>query len=293
MDILNEIKLSFKKGSVITRLIYINSVIFIAVNLFYLFNYLFNNSENNIFIENWFAVPSSLINLLHKPWTVITYMFLHSGFFHLLFNMLWLYWFGQILIQFLDHKKIFNIYFLGGISGAVFYISSYNIFPVFKPVLSSSVALGASASIIAIVVATATYLPNYTVILFLIGQLRIKYIAIFMVLTDLLFIKDGNAGGHIAHLGGAVFGFIYGYYIKKGFDISQWLTKLIDFVSSLFKPRKRLKIKYKKPVTDYDYNRNKAKRQEEIDRILDKISKSGYNSLTKEEKELLFKAGNN
>jgi len=214
------------------------------------------------------------------------------GFLHILFNMLWLFWFGRIFLEYLDQKKLVSVYLLGGIVGAILYIISFNLFPVFKSVLTESVALGASASVIAVVIAIAAYVPNHTVYLMFIGPVKIKYIGIIIFIVTSVLDFSTNTGGKIAHIGGAILGFIYTSQFRKGTDIGRWINRLIDQAVTFLKPGKKMKVTHKKPTTDYEYNMKKAKEQEEINRILDKISKGGYESLTKDEKETLFKASN-
>jgi len=293
---LEDIKSFFKQKSLLSRLILINVAIFLFVNIINLFLWLFQintNSETGLTpIVEWFAVPSNLELLLGKPWTLLTYMFLQENFFHLFFNMLVLYFSGQIFQEYLNHRKLLGMYMWGGISGGLLYVISYNYFPVFERAVMSSVALGASASVLAILVAIATYVPNYYVQLIIFGRIRLKYLAIILVVIDLISIQGGNPGGHIAHIGGAIWGFLYIILLKKGFD----LNKLFSF--SAFKSIRGPKKSYtnpnygKRPVSDEDYNRRSASKQKEIDHILEKISKSGYASLSKAEKEKLFKMGN-
>ena len=291
MNILEDIKESFKEGSSLTRLIYINFGVFLVVNLVSVF-FFFLGYQNVDLLISWFSVPASLGELLLKPWTVITYMFLHKDFLHILFNMLWLFWFGKIFLEYLDQKKLVGIYLLGGLSGAILYIATFNLFPVFKPVLEQSVALGASASILAIVVAISSYVPNHTIYLMFIGPVKLKWIALVTIVLDIISIPVSNSGGHIAHIGGAIFGYLYIIQYRRGTDITKGLNRLLDYIFSLFKKRKKIKITYSNPSNDLEYNKNKVYRQEEIDKILDKISKSGYDSLNKSEKETLFKNSN-
>lgn len=236
-----------------------------------------------------FAVPASLRTLAMKPWTLITYMFTHKDILHILFNMLWLYWFGRIFLEYLDQRKLVVVYILGGISGAIVYVLSFNIFPVFTSLIPESVAIGASASVMAVVVAIAAYVPNYPVHLLLIGRVKIIWIAVgIFVLTSFMDFSV-NSGGKLAHMGGALFGYLYIVNLRKGKDPGRTLNRIIDSIASLFKARKeKMKVSYSRKKTDYEYNKAKAERQEKIDRILDKISKGGYDSLTKEEKDLLF-----
>ena len=163
----------------------------------------------------WLAVPADLGSLIYKPWTLITYMFLHYDFLHILFNMLWLFWFGQLFMQFIIPKRMLSVYLLGGLSGALLYIIAFNLIPAFQPSVPVSIALGASASVYAVVVAVCAYIPDYSMGLLLIGRVKLKYIAIVVVVIDILSISQGNAGGHIAHLGGALFVILVCYKAKK------------------------------------------------------------------------------
>jgi membrane associated rhomboid family serine protease len=291
MNLIDEIKISFKRGSSLTKLIYLNLGVFLFIKIVHIFFFLFSNPEAIEYFIRWLAVPSDLSELLRKPWTAITYMFVHEGFLHILFNLLWLFWFGKIFLEYLDQKKLVGVYILGGLSGAFLYVFSFNVFPVFESVAAESIAIGASAAVIAIVIAISVYVPNYTVYLLLFGPVKIKYIAILIFILTSILDFSTNTGGKLAHIGGAVFGFIYTYQYRKGADISKGFNRLLDSILSLFKPKTELKVKHKKPMTDREYNKMKAKEQEEMNRILDKISKAGYASLTKEEKEILFKMG--
>jgi len=289
MNIVDELKQNFKKGNNLTRLIYINVGVFIIVNLINLVYWLATRGS----VDFWFLTyPSNIFLFFHRPWTIVTYMFMHSqtDIWHIVFNMLWLYWFGQIFLQYLDQKKLLTVYILGGFAGALLYTLVYNIFPAFELERFGSTMVGASAAIMAVVIAIATIVPNYTIQLLLLGRVKLKYIAIFTVVIDLISIQSSNAGGHIAHIGGALFGYIYAVRYLKGHDFTTGFTKFLNSFFSLFKPRKRMKVTYKKPVDDYEYNRTKVEEQKEIDRILDKIAKGGYESLSKNEKDFLFKS---
>jgi len=290
MNLIDEIKASFKEGSKLTKLIYINLGVFLAVKIIQIFFILFAVPQGFESFIRWFAVPASLPELIRKPWTLISYMFLHEGFIHILFNLLWLFWFGRIFLEYLDQKKLVSVYLLGGITGAILYITSFNIFPVFKNVVMDSVALGASASVIAVVMAIVTYVPNHTVHLMFIGPVKIKYIGIFIFVVTSILDFSTNTGGKIAHIGGAIMGFIYTNQFRRGTDIGKWINRILDKVVMLFRPGKNLKVTHKKPHTDYEYNMSKAKEQEIINQILEKISKGGYDSLSKDEKETLFRA---
>ncbi len=294
MSIFDEIKNSFKSGNSLLKLIYINLAVFLAVKIISVFFFLASTSQSFSLVR-WLAVPADLHNLLYRPWTIFTYMFLHEGFLHILFNMLWLYWFGQIFLSYFDDKKLLSVYLVGGLSGAALYILSFNIFPVFEQITPVSFALGASASVIAIVIATSVYAPDYKINLMFIGPVALKYIALVTIVLDVLSIASSNAGGHIAHLGGALFGYLYIVQLKKGKNITRGFDRFMDKIFSIFKPRPKIKVTYKRPMTDrerdIEFNKAQAAKQESIDKILDKIAKSGYNSLTKKEKEILFQNG--
>lgn len=287
-----EIKESFRKGSMLTRLIYINLAVFIAVNLIIVFGYLFNSDTS--FILNWLAVPADLQTLITRPWTLITYMFLQKGFLHVLFNVLALYWFGRIFMHYLDQQRLLYVYILGGLAGAGVFILAFNVFPAFEAVKSQAIALGASASLLAIITAIAFLIPDHQVYVPLIAKIKLKYIAIVIILLDLLSITRGNPGGHLAHLGGALMGLYFTWRYQKGEDITKWMAKshykLREWFASGPKTssRKAGTRSSKAPETDMEYNARKAAEQKEINKILEKISRSGYSSLTKKEKERLF-----
>lgn len=302
MAIWDEIKNSFRRGSILTKLIYINLTVFLAVNIGYVFYALFNTLGDPTgdlryyFMENWISylmVPASLSELILKPWTLVTYMFLHFSFLHILFNLLWLYVFGRIFLQYLTEKQLLSTYILGGLSGAFLFIFSYNVFPGLRSAVDVAEMLGASAGVMAVAMAISFYTPNYSIYLPFIGPVKLKYIAIFFIVTDILQIASYNAGGHIAHLGGVIYAYFFILQLQRGKDVGHGFNRLIDNIVTLFSGRRRrMKVTYKKSVkdmTDMEYNRRQAKTQAEIDRILDKIAKSGYDSLTKKEKETLFK----
>jgi hypothetical protein len=222
-------------------------------------------------------------------------MFTHFNFMHILFNMLMLFWFGRIFMQYLTGKQLLSTYILGGLAGALLYILFVNGFPGLREHLGSSM-LGASASIMAIVIAISFYVPDYTIYMLFIGPIRLKYIALAFIILDVLMIASDNAGGNIAHLGGAIYGFWFITQFKKGRDIGNWLNILLDKIAGIFKPRPKLNVSYRKNakrMSDEEYNRNKVEQQKEIDRILDKIAQGGYENLSKKEKETLFKMSAN
>ena len=285
MSILNDLKIRYKRETILEQLIYINIIVFIITLLFNTFSGLYKTQNN--FIYEWFALTPDFHSLLLKPWSIITYGFLHANFIHILFNMLWLYYFGRLFIEYFTQKQLLNFYILGTIFGGILFILSYNYFPLFDGNLSPLV--GASAGISAIVIGIATYLPNYQIRIPLVGYIKLWILATIFVLLDLLQIDGNNAGGHIAHIGGALFGYLY---------VSKASNKEIDLLRKikifLKKKRQPLKAIYKNPKTrnsnTTDYSSSKYN-QDEVNRILEKISKSGYDTLTKKEKEFLFKQG--
>lgn len=277
------------------KLIYVNGAVFLIFKLIDVFAFLFRPEGHTIINPiKYFVLPANTDVLTYRPWTAVSYMFLHEDFLHILFNMLWLWWFGKIFIQYLGNRKILPVYLIGGLAGALFFILAFNIFPVYERVLDQSFALGASASVIAIVIAISLYKPDLSLNLMFLGSVKLKYIALVTIIIDVLSIPSMNSGGHIAHLGGAAFGAIYALQIRKGKNIMKWFESLIEWVVN---PKPRMRVKkptYKKKAKDLkdeDYNFEKNKHQAEIDRILDKISKSGYESLNREEKEKLFNTG--
>lgn len=288
MNLLDEIKESFREGSALTRLIYINLGVFLLVRIVNVFYFL---SGNTFPFLDWLALPADFGMLASRPWTLLTYMFLHFGFLHILFNLLWLYWMGQIFLGYFDQGKLVAIYLLGGICGGLFYVAGYNSFPVFSEIVVDSRLLGASASVIAIVTALAVHAPNHTLYLMFLGPVKMKYIALFSVLMYIIGISSSNAGGNLAHIGGAFWGVIYILQLRRGVDLGKWLTGLFLGVKKSFAPKPKVKITYRKPVDDIEYNRMKNQDKTRINAILDKISKSGYDSLSKEEKEILFRMG--
>jgi len=293
MNVFDSLKRSFKNGDALTRLIFINVLVFLLLWAVIIVLRLFNLDGE--FLLNYLALPAAPMAVLYQPWTLITYMFLHMQFFHILFNMLALYWFGKIFLMYFNPKQLVGLYLTGGLGGALLYILAFNIFPYFRPVLESTTLLGASASIMAIMLATAMQAPNMELRLFPLGSVKLKYIAIVYVLISFFGITSNNSGGEIAHLGGALAGYIFVVSLRQGKDFTRWINRLIDGIIDLFKPRK-LKIKRVKPnknrkMTDAEFNMNKARNMEEIDRILDKIKTSGYDSLSSDEKKRLFDQG--
>jgi membrane associated rhomboid family serine protease len=293
----DNLKRFLRQKNILSRLILINLTVFVLVNLVSLALWLFgiDSGIQNQFgispIAYWFAAPSNPGLLMQKPWTIFTYMILHEDFFHILMNMIMLYFGGRIFMEYLNERKLLATYIWGGLFGGLLYVISYNYFPVFQESVRYSVALGASASVLAIFIAIASYVPNYYVNLIFIGRVRLKHIALFFIIIDLLSIKGTNPGGHIAHIGGAIYGFVYILMLKNGMSLSKYFS--LPKFSYKKGPKKAYSNPgYKRPVSDDDYNLNKVSQQKEVDKILEKISKSGYSSLTKKEKEFLFKNSN-
>lgn len=286
----DEIRNIFRQRNNLSILIFLNLAVFVVVltvNLGFFF------AGKTFDVSSWLGVSSNFSVLAHRPWTVLTYMFVHSSFLHILFNLLVLYWFGKMFLEYLSQRQLFGVYLLGGLAGALVFIVAYNIIPVFAEVKDVAFAIGASASIMAIVFAIAVLVPNLPVRLAFIGQMKLKYLAMIIVAIDLLSIPFGNAGGHFAHLGGALMGAIFAICYSKGTDITIFLSRFFTWVGNLFKSEPKPKTNSSnRAETDAEYNKRKAREQREIDKILDKVKESGYSSLTKEEKEKLFSNSN-
>ena len=294
-NFIDDLKRTFKQGNIVGRLIFINVAAYVLLMLSGVVLGLFGIRIGSLVGDLY--LPADLLQLLRRPWTLITYMFLHSGAWHLLGNMLWLYWFGRLFLYFFSSKHLRGLYVVGGLMGGLLYIIAYNVFPVFRDQLYSSTLVGASASVLAIAIATAIREPEYQINLMFVGPVRLKYFALFIVLFDFLYVGSNNAGGHIAHLGGALAGWWFARGITQGYDITRWANACIDALGNLFRKRERKPRKPKMKVhvnnartADYDYNARKKSKSDEIDRILEKLKKSGYSSLTDEEKRKLFEA---
>lgn len=281
-------------GNALSRILAINIAVFILLNVVHVFIFLFNENEFLSAAAYYLGLKSDIKLLLYHPWSIITHFWVHINLFHLIWNMLMLYMAGRIFMEYLGNKKLLSVFILGALSGALLYITAYNIFPRFQDSIHSSYAIGASAGVLAVLTAIAFYVPNYIVRLMFLGNVKLVYIAAVFILLDIINFEKGNFGGHLAHIGGALFGIIFTHFHKKGKDITGNFNKVADSLSSTFKPsgRGNLKVAYKRKVSDEEYNLNKIKEQQKIDMILDKISKSGYESLTKAEKEILFKMSN-
>lgn len=302
-SIWEDIKWRYRYGGMLTRLIMINVAIFLVVKLLILIaDWGMGTGIGNLVFEQ-LTISTDPAQLLKKPWSVVTHMFLHVGFFHLLFNMLILYWFGLIFTEYIGESRLLPVYIMGSIFGVAIYMLLYNVLPVFGGM--TGMAWGASVAVMAVVLTISTIIPNYTMHLLFFGPVQIKWIALVLIIIDLLTIPEGNSGGHIAHLGGALFGYLYAVQYRNGNDLSRTFYGLFDGIRNFFdfskKPktrssrsRSRVRMAYrneeKSRTGSTAANENfEGDKQEKIDEILDKISRSGYDSLSKEEKAFLFK----
>lgn len=285
------------------KLIAINILVFFVVLVFRVVMTIGGMESLYSAALSYLMMPASLPRLATQPWSIFTYMFLHEGILHILFNMLFLFWFGQLIHQFLGSRKLANLYILGGLAGAIFYVLIYNLAPYFSQSVDGSLMLGASAGVFAIVVGAATLSPNTTFFLLLLGPVKIKYIAIFYVILSFANSAGANAGGELAHLGGALLGYLYIVQLRRGVDLGVPVQKVGIFFGDLFsgKRRQKVKVSYRKPKSSGSFSSftKSAKptpktadpaeaTQEEIDKILDKIADRGYEALNKEEKRKLF-----
>lgn len=270
----------FQSGNPIFLYIGINTLIFVAFALINIPFFLSGNGGGiySGWIREYAGFPADIAKLPSRFYTILTYQFFHDGLLHILFNMLWLYWMGRIFLDFLKPRQFHFVYLAGGFAGALLYLLAYNIFPVFAGAVPQATVIGSSASVMAIIVASATLVPDYSIRLLFLGDVKLKYLALAYIVLDLIGIATTDAGGSFAHLGGAVLGFGYIRLLKGGTD---W--------SNLFKRKPKLKV-VRNEFAKQSPKKTDAVNQEEIDRILDKISKSGYDKLNKEEKETLFKA---
>lgn len=301
---LEEIKAFIFSKDMLSRLMVINIAVFLLINISGLLFYLLNIDaafvqEHGVFrITYYLSLPSNLASFAMRPWSLITYMFVQEDLFHLFFNMLVLYVGGRIFNQFVGQHRLLSTYVISGIAGALLYMITFNIFPAFQNAVSGSFAIGSSASVLGIFIAAATFTPNLLMNVILLGNVKLKYIAIVFIILDLLNIRNGNAGGHIAHLGGAFYGYLFSSKLKKNVDYSRIFNRWIEKMKSYFySEKKKSSFKNvhrnpKRPIKDEDYLKNKNQHQAEIDKILEKIKKSGYESLSAADKKKLFDASN-
>lgn len=291
-SIFDDIRNAFRHRNALTQIILINVIVFVVLIIARTILFLTGYREAFDLMMEYIAMPANPNILLFRPWTIFTYFVTHREFFHIIFNMLNLYWFGMLIREYLGDKKLVSLYILGGLAGGLFFLLFYNLIPYYQTRAIYATMIGASASTLAITVAAATLLPNYTFSLLFIGPVKIKYIAAFFVLLSISGAIGDNAGGNLAHLGGALIGFLFVQQLQRGTDLGRPIHAVGNFFQNLFKPRRPLKVTYKSPqrTTTYASTPVGEPSQNEIDIILDKISRSGYESLSKEEKQKLFRA---
>ena len=284
MNILDDLKLQYKTGGMVQKLIFWNIGFFLFSLVFF-----YSFSVGKFQIPTWIALSSDLGTFIRTPWTLITFNFFHAGFLHLIFNLMVLHFSGRLFNTYFTDKQLFGVYVLGGIFSGITFVLSY----IF--IGKAGLLVGASGAIMAILIATATYAPFMLLRIPLIGIVKLWHVAFVILLVDLIQMPLDNTGGHLAHLGGALFGFIYIKLLQSGTDITKPFSSVLDGFANLFKPKKKTPFKKVHRNTTKNgvnsFKENKDMTQKQIDDILDKISKSGYDSLTKEEKEFLFKAG--
>lgn len=305
MDWKTNMQYRFNMAGMTEKLIAANVIVFLVFLVLRVFAFLFLADGLIDTISDWLVVPNQLDKFITRPWTIITYAFMHAGFLHILGNMIILYFSGRFFLSYFTAKRMLNYYFLGAIAGGLLFILSYNLFPVFLDGNQYNL-IGASASVMAILVGIAAKAPQMNIRLMIFGNIKLWWIAAFFVAKDLIFIPIENPGGHIAHLGGAALGYFYTKQLGHGVDIGLWFEKLMDGLIGWFsgqpkqeRPFKKVYKNKTKPSgqrgpfqTTHHPTADEAKsKQEKIDAILDKISDNGYDSLTKKEKEFLFNAG--
>ncbi|MBO4333805.1 MAG: rhomboid family intramembrane serine protease [Paludibacteraceae bacterium] len=289
----------YKEGDLLSKLIFILSGIYLTTSLTSMVLSLFDSSVLLRFI---FALPANIAEAVSMPWSLVTYMFYHEQFIHFIFNILMLYWMGKLFMLSYQPRDLVNLFIFGGLVGGLFFILALNLFPSLSAYTNYTTLDGSSAAIMAVLVAAAIANPEMPVKLVLLGEIRLKWIAMAFVALSVLVDYKENAGGCFAHLGGAVAGYLFGYHMRKGTNITQWIGRIIDFLSNLVDKLANLLKGNKSPkfkvvynnthgkAADESYNMRKKAQNEAIDAILDKIKESGYSSLTDEERATLFNA---
>lgn len=298
-SIFDDFKNAFRKpNNGLAQLIIINVSVFVGLGIIAVISTLTGSEGIFDFAYKQFTIPAPIKEFLTRPWTILTYAFAHSfsSLWHILMNMLVLYWFGRVFVDFLGSQKLINLYVIGAIAGGTTYLLAYNLIPWYAERINMFDGMvGASAAVYAITVATATSWPDYRFYLFFIGPVKIVYIAAFVVFISLIGTIGSNAGGNLAHLGGALIGFIYARQLSKGNELGRWVFKSMELIKSFFVKRPNIKVSHRQSKTKSKKASSSTKSkhkysQDDIDKILDKISERGYDSLTKEEKEKLFNA---
>ena len=293
-DIIENIKAMYQRGGMFLKLIFINIGVFFGLNILDVFLDLMQ--VPTLGLSSWFSFDSNLLGNLLKPWSILTYMFIHAGFRHLLFNMIILFFIGGIFEQFFGRKRVLSTYIIGGLFGAILYLLTQNTFPLLIN-SGASTLVGASAAVMALFVGVATYRPNLEMALFGVFNVKLYVLAFAYVGLDILSLGSLDGVAHFAHLGGAAWGFYMGNNYKNGKDVSIWFDKLTLMMTSIVKRKPKMKVSYrdktskktkqKPPRNDYDYNAKKQNEQQKLDAILDKIKVGGYEALTTKEKEFL------
>jgi membrane associated rhomboid family serine protease len=295
-SVIDDIKQKYKNGNLLIKILFINIGAYLAILLINILSQLLVGDQGSDVVQDYIypylALHSNFLDILLKPWTLITHQFIHSlDIWHLIGNMFLLYFLGAIFLTYFSQKQLLGLYLLGGLVGAVSLVTIANVSPFFTAEVS---AIGASASVMAIAIAVCSYAPKNQIFLLGMIKVQLQWIGLFLLISDLIFFYDGNTGGHIAHLGGAITGYWFASSSKKGKDITLPINKLINYLSAIrgfFKRKSKLKVEYSsaRKMTDDQYNLNKQTTQDEIDTILDKIGQNGYESLSKKEKDTLLK----
>lgn len=295
-SIISDIQQKIRSGNPVTRLIIINVAVFLVISIFRIFTFLSGEASvlnsTEAFLQETLALPLSFGGLAHKPWTLVTYMFTHIALMHIFWNMISLFWFGSILGNYTSNRKIIPLYLLGGIAGGIITIILITVVPTLHSDLGVPL-IGASAGVTAIIIAAATLVPEVRMNLMFVGPVKLFYVALFVIFIDVLSVASyTNIGGNLAHLGGALMGYIFIVQYKKGRDMAKPINRFFDWISGIFKgsSRGKMTVVHKRALSDEEYNYMKNVNQKQVDSILDKISKSGYESLSKAEKDILFRA---
>lgn len=298
MTIFKEIQSKYKASNALVQLVMLNVGVFLLIRLMAIILH-FAGVNSNAMLE-WMVVPSDLTTLLHRPWTLLTYMFAHYDMLHVLFNMLWLYWLGKLFLEYFNSKQLVALYVLGGLGGALVYVLGYAVLPVFAGKVD--LLIGASGAVLALVTAMAVFAPDYRIGLLFLGQVSLKWLAIGVVVLMVLGGGDGQLGAQLAHLGGGLVGVFYGWQMRRGHDITAWLNRIIDKLVNLTKRPRKKGVGGPVGGKAYHYQQNATSSKQtkktssnvpteaEIDVILDKLKRSGYGALTEEEKATLFRA---
>ena len=294
--IISDLWKRFLSENIVGQFIYANVAIFVLLALLDVVATLFYIVSPSLYLKMWLELPASPMQYIVQPWSIVTYTILHGGLMHLLWNMLALYWFGRIFLSYFSTRHFIGLYILGGIVGGLFFMAAFNTFPLFSGTVDNTRLVGASAAVLAIVTATAYRVPDYKINLMFIGEITLKTFAIATVVISLLLTTSDNAGGSFAHIGGAIAGCAFAYYLNKGRDITLYINKVVDWIVDIcrhgFKRSKRpsMKIFKGKRTDDYNYNAQKKEKSAEVDEILEKLKRNGYSSLSDEEKKKLFDA---